>query len=208
MITVDNNPIIYSPTEPNFISLAATRDTLIDTDIYSRFIHSCENNFRRSMFYKGYKNFLMRLGMNRDQQMAGITSEMANIELHHHFPTLKQATIMIIEHQLNTKGCTTTFEVVDLLEKAHRNNWFSVIFLSETQHQVHHSDPTDFISLKQCIGDGFKFLDAYIDGMTLDISFNMLLQLKQEEQYGESYSPNLIKAREQILDWSNSNTYK
>ena len=160
------------------------------------------------MFYKGYKNFLMRLGMNRDQQMAGITSEMANIELHHHFPTLKQATIMIIEHQLNTKGCTTTFEVVDLLEKAHRNNWFSVIFLSETQHQVHHSDPTDFISLKQCIGDGFKFLDAYIDGMTLDISFNMLLQLKQEEQYGESYSPNLIKAREQILDWSNSNTYK
>lgn len=208
MITVDNNPIIYSPTEPNFISLAATRDTLIDTDIYSRFVHSCENNFRRSIFYKGYKNFLMRLGMNRDQQMAGITSEMANIELHHHFPTLKQATIMIIEHQLNTKGCTTTFEVVDLLEKAHRNNWFSVIFLSETQHQVHHSDPTDFISLKQCIGDGFKFLDTYIDGMTLDISFNMLLQLKQEEQYGESYSPNLVKAREQILDWSNSNVYK
>ena len=102
----------------------------------------------------------------------------------------------------------TVQRYVDLLEKAHRNNWFSVIFLSETQHQVHHSDPTDFISLKQCIGDGFKFLDAYIDGMTLDISFNMLLQLKQEEQYGESYSPNLIKAREQILDWSNSNTYK
>ena len=41
--------------------------------------------------------------------------------------------------------------------------------------------------------------------MTLDISFKLLLQLKMEEQYGESFSPNLVKARDQIRDWSLKN---
>jgi hypothetical protein len=147
----------------------------------------------------------MNMGFTRDQNMAGITAEMADIQLHHHFPTLKQAAIMITEHLLNTKGCATTFEVVQLLENAHRNNWFSVCFLSQTQHEVHHSDPSDFISLKQCVGNGWKFIDKYIDGMTLDISFKLLLQLKMEEQYGESFSPNLVKARNTIKDWSLKN---
>lgn len=205
MITLENNPAIFDPGSEYCITLAATRSTLVDTDIYSRFIYSCENNFRKLTFYKSYKNYLMNMGFNRDQNMAGITSEMADIQLHHHFPTLKQAAIMITEHLLNTKGCATTFEVVQLLEDAHRNNWFSVIFLSQTQHEVFHSDPSNFISLKQCVGDGWKFIDKYIDGMTLDISFKLLLQLKLEEQYGESFSPNLVKAREQIKDWSLKN---
>lgn len=208
MITFENNPAIFNPGSEYCINLAATRSTLVDTDIYSRFIYSCENNFRKLAFYKSYKSFLMNMGFNRDQNMAGITSEMADIQLHHHFPTLKQAAIMITEHLLNTKGCATTFEVVQHLENAHRNNWFSVIFLSQTQHEVFHSDPSNFISLKQCIGYGHKFIDKYIDGMTLDISFKLLLQLKMEEQYGESFSPNLVKARKQIKDWSlNNNIY-
>jgi hypothetical protein len=205
MITLENNPSLYDPGNDCCILLAATRSTLIDTDIYSRFIYSCENNFRKLLFYKGYKSSLMNMGLNRDQNMAGITSEMADIQLHHHFPTLKQAAIMITEHLLNTKGCATTCEVVQLLEHAHRNNWFSVIFLSQTQHEVFHSDPSNFISLKQCVGNGWKFIDAYIDGMTLDIAFKLLLQLKMEEQYGESFSPNLVRAREQIKDWSLKN---
>jgi hypothetical protein len=208
MITLENNPIILDQGSDYCITLAATRSTLVDTEVYSRFIHSCENNFRRLLFYRNYKAFLMNMGFNKDQNMPGITSEMANIELHHHFPTLKQATIMIIEHLLNTKGCTDTFEVVKYLEEAHRNNWFSVIFLSQTQHEMFHSDPSNFISLKQCVGYGWKFIDAYLDGMTLDISFKLLLQLKMEEQYGESFSPNLVKAREQIKDWSIRNTYQ
>lgn len=207
MITLEQNPRIFDPSSEYYITLAATRDTLIDTDVYSRFIHSCENNFRKGLFYRSYKNFLMRLGFNRDQNMPGITSEMANIELHHHFPTLKQAAIMITESLLNTKGCASTFEVVQLLECAHRNNWFSVIFLSQTQHESFHSDPSNFISLKQCIGNGWMFIDNYKNGMTMDIAFKLLLQLKLEEQYGESFSPNLVKARETIKDWSIRNSY-
>ena len=138
--------------------------------------------------------------------MAGITNDMADLELHHNFPTLKQATIMIIEHLLNTQGCVTTFEVVKLLEEAHRNNWMGVIILSKTQHQVFESDPSSFISLSQCYGNPFRFLDKYIDGMTLDISFKMLLHLKLETEYNnKSYSPNMIKARDQILSWQKYN---
>ena len=59
------------------------------------------------------------------------------------------------------------------------------------------------ISLKQCVGDGFEFINRYIDGMTLDIAYNMLLQLKQEEQHGKSFTPEMVKGRDDILDWSN-----
>lgn len=206
MSSIENNPIIADQSQPNAIFFAQTRDSLIDTDIYSKFVYSCENNFRRSRFYKDYKCDIMNRGLYRDQMMASITSEMADLELHHHFPTLKQATIMITEHMLNTKGCVTTFEVVRALEEAHRNDWMSVIILSETQHQVFHSDSSIFISITQCAGDGFKFIDEYIDGMTLDISFKLLLQLKLETEYNnKSFSPSMVKARNQILSWQYSN---
>ena len=39
MITLQNNPMISSPSQPNAIFLAQTRDTLIDTEIYCRYIH-------------------------------------------------------------------------------------------------------------------------------------------------------------------------
>ena len=206
MSILTNNPVIADPSQVNAIFFAQTRESLIDTEIYSRFIYSCENNFRRSRSYKDYKGSIMNRGLNRDMNMANITSDMADLELHHHFPTLKQATIMIAEHMLNTKGCVTTFEVIRALEEAHRNNWMGVIILSKTQHQVFESDPTSFISLAQCYGDPFKFLDNYIDGMTLDISFKMLLHLKLETEYNnKSYSPNMVKAREQILSWQKFN---
>ena len=115
--------------------------------------------------------------------------------------TLDYMIIMITEHILNAKGCVTTFEVSQALEEAHRNNEICIIILDETEHQKYHSDPSEFISIRQCIGNPFDFIDKYIDGMTLDISFKILLQLKQEEQYGGSYSPAEVRARDQILSW-------
>ncbi len=204
MITMQNNPMVMDQSQQFSIFLAQTRDTLLDTEIYSRFIYSAENRFRKSPFYRDYKASLMNLGLYRDQRHASITSEMTDIEMHHNFIPLKYMAIMITEHLLNTKGCVTTFEVVNTLEDIHRNNEACVIMLTSTEHQHHHSDPTDFISIKQCVGNPFSFIDKYIDGMTLDISFKLLLHLKQEEQYGESFSPNMVKAREQILSWQNN----
>lgn len=202
MSSLNNNPVIYDPSNVTQIQFAQTRETLIDTEVYQRFVYSCENIFRKSRFYKSYKSSIMNLGLNRDQDHASITSEMTNLELHHHFPTLKQATIMIIEHMLNVKGCVTTFEVIRELEECHRKNWMGIIILSETGHQVYESNPSQFISLTQCYGDPFKFINYYMDGMTLDISFKLLLQLKMEEEYNsKSFSPNMIKARDAILNW-------
>ena len=110
--------------------------------------------------------------------------------------------IILTEHTLNTKGCITTFELISLLEEQHRKNRVAVIMLSETEHQKHHDDPTDFISLKQCFCPHiFDFINLYIDGITLDICYKLLLHLKQEEQYGESFSPNMARARDQLLNW-------
>jgi hypothetical protein len=76
--------------------------------------------------------------------------------------------------------------------------------LSTTEHQAHHNNPADFISIKQCFGYPFEFVDRYIDGMTLDIAFKLLLHLKQEEQYHGSYDANMIRCRDEILSWKES----
>ena len=138
--------------------------------------------------------------------LTGITNEMVDLEAHHNMLSLEYMTIMIIEHTLNLKGCVTTFEVIQELEEAHRNNQICIIILDETEHQEYHSDLSEFISIRQCFGDPFAFIDKYIDGMTLDISFKLLLQLKQEEQYNGSFSPSEVRARDQILSWQMYNS--
>ena len=178
----------------------------MDTEIYKRFIYNIDNKFRKSQFWRDYKQHLYDLGLYRDQRHASITNEMVDLEAHHNMLSLEYMTIMIIEHTLNLKGCVTTFEVIQELEEAHRNNQICIIILDETEHQKYHSDPSEFISIRQCFGDPFAFIDKYIDGMTLDISFKLLLQLKQEEQYNGSFSPSEVRARDQILSWQMYNS--
>ena len=179
----------------------------MDTEIYKRFIYNIDNKFRRSQFWRDYKQHLYDLGLYRDQRHASITSEMVDLEAHHNMLSLEYMTIMITEHILNTKGCVTTFEVLQELEEAHRNNEICIIILDEPFFISLYNRKSEFISRRQCFGNPFDFIDKYIDGMTLDISFKILLQLKQEEQYNGSYSPSEVKARDQILSWQiyNSN---
>ena len=202
MIDLNLNPVISSPDQPTIIQFAQTRDTLIDTEIYSRFIYSVENQFRRSRFYKSYKGNLMNKGLNFDQFMRGITDEHADVEMHHQLPTLNMAAIMICETYLNTKGYVTTFDIIKDLEEAHRNNMMNVVMLTSTNHQAYHNDPSAFISLNMGYGDPFLFLEKYKIGLTLDICFKWLLQLKMEEQFGNiSTWVNAPRARETLLSW-------
>ena len=46
-ITIQNNPIIYDPNNEFGICFAQTRDTLMDTDIYKRFVYNIANKFRK-----------------------------------------------------------------------------------------------------------------------------------------------------------------
>lgn len=209
LITMEQypNPMVVSPDETSAIYLSQTRDTLIDSEIYLRLIRSAEHAFRRSQFYKDYKCDIMNKGINMDQRRPGITSEVADIELHHNFITLEFMTIMMAEYMLNTVGYINSFMLIKMLEEEHRNNRICGIMLSTTEHQAHHNNPSDFISIKQCFGYPFEFIDRYIGGMTLDISFKLLLHLKQEEQYGGSYDANMIKCRDEILSWQRYFSY-
>lgn len=204
-IILETNPIIGDPSQYLTIQFYQTRDTLMDSEEYSRFIYSVENQFRRSRFYRDYKCFVMCRGLDHDQLMKNITSEMADIELHHHLPTLKDAAIAITEYYLNEFGKVCTFDVIQGLEDAHRNNIMGVIMLSSTNHQNYHNDASAFFSIGQLYGDPFKFLDKYGKYFSLDIAYKWLLQFKQEEQHnGYSNWPTIARAREQLLDWSNS----
>ena len=205
MIDINLNPIIGDPSLSTTVQFYQTRETLMDTEEYMKFIYSVENQFRRSRFYRDYKCSIMQKGIDFDQEMKGITSEMASIELHHHLPTLKDAAIAITEYIVNSIGKVCTFDVIQALEDAHRQNMMGIIMLSSTNHQLYESDPTAFISISQLYGNPFAFLDKYGKGFTLDISFKWLLQFKQEEQYGNKTCwSNIAKARKQFLDWSNS----
>lgn len=202
MLNLNINPIIGDPNTYMTIQFQQTRDTLMDTELYSHFIYSAENQFRRSRFYKDYKCSVMNKGLNFDQLMRGVNSEMTDIELHHLMPTLNMAAIMICEHRLNTVGQVTTMDIIEDLEEAHRMNMLSVVMLSETNHQALHADPSSFISLSQAYGNSYIFLEKYRDGLTLDIAFKWLLQLKFEEQYGGKTTwLNCPRQREILLDW-------
>lgn len=202
-----NNPMIYNPLEPVGIFCKQTRDTLTDPQIYLSLVHSAENQFRRSRFYTDYKSRIMFLGLNRDMRRPAITSEMANLEMHHNFIELRHMAIMIAEHYLNKYGCVDSFDIAMELENQHRKDRVAVIMLSATEHQKHHNNPTDFISINQCFAPNvFEFLDEFMDGMTLDIAFKLLLQLKLEDQHGGmSNNTNMIKARDKILNWQHLN---
>lgn len=196
------NPIIGDPAHDITIQFRQTRETLLDTEEYMRFIYSVENQFRRSRFYKDYKSNVMGRGLNFDQQMRAINGDMADMELHHHLPTLKDATITITEKHIITEGSVCTFDVINDLIEAHRKNIMGIVMMTTTNHQLYEVGG-GFISLNACYGNPFEFISEYGKYTTLDIAFRWLLMFKQNEQYGgQNFWPMIARAREQLMDWS------
>ena len=200
----NGNIIIGDPGQLSAIGFRQTPESLLDPDEYSSFVYNIETQFRKSRFYKDYKSFIMQQGICFDQQMGAITSDMTNIEMHHALPTLKHAVISIIESYLKTAGQVNTFMVLHDIEEAHRENMMGVIMLTTTNHQLIETDPSAFISIRQLYGNPFAFLDKYGKFFTMDMAYKWLLQFKLEEQHGGITNwPNIARARQQLLDWSN-----
>ena len=200
---LNTNPVICMPARNDIIMLRHTRESLIDTEEYSRFIYAIENNFRHSAFYRDYKANIYNEGLDFDQQMRGITAEMADIELHHHLPTLKDAAIVLTEYMVNTYGQVDSMDVIKLLKQCHRENIMGTIMLSKSMHQAFHNDPSAFISIKQLRGDPFEFINHYGRFFTLDIAMRFLMQFKQEQQHDyQTYWPQIPRALQQLHDWT------
>ena len=63
-----NNPSLRSPYSEYDLPFYQTKETLMDVDVYRRFLKSVEAAFRASKEYKAYKSYVMEyIGSDRCQ---------------------------------------------------------------------------------------------------------------------------------------------
>lgn len=208
----DANPTLVSPNSPFEVPFGQTRDTLLDVEAYKHFLDNAIQRFRRGKTYKHYKGHLMGMGLNRCQYHSNIRSseeeEMATIEMHHHVMTIFDVALIITEHVLNTYGCITTFDLVEILKIEHTQHRICTVMLSKTAHQLYHNDPNFYIPISMGFGDWNEFLSKYRTGITRDIALKIMYMVKKDLESSESNEQNtlqLLSIRNNILNWSEYN---
>lgn len=204
-IMIQNNPTLFSPSALYVLPFYFTKEASMDTDEYRNFISNAVGRFHRSRTYKGYKSHLYQLGLDHCQVHGNISSEMANIEMHHMIITIRDIAFIITEHILNTIGYISTFDLVTLLKQEHRENHIPLVMLSLTPHQLYHDDPMFFIHPRMVIGKWDIFLEKYNQGISKDIAFKLLSYFKHADETNETDDNRLLDLRDQILDWSEKN---
>ena len=124
IITIDDkNPTLSSPNAVIDLPFYQTRETLMDVDTFRSFLRNAERRFRASREYKAYKSYLIEyLGINRCQIFGNITTEDADIELHHNVLGLFDICLLITSHVINTVGMISTFDLIQLLIQEH---WYN-----------------------------------------------------------------------------------
>lgn len=199
----NGNPMLCSPYSPYAIGFYQTRDSLMDVNIYQRFIKNCEMRIRRSDAYSHYKNFIMELGLDHCQVHGAINAEMADLEMHHAIINLFDICLMITEHLLNTVGYVSTFDVVQIVKDEHKMGNIALVMLSKTVHQAYHANPgTFFIHPRMCIGNWPLLIEKYKDGLTQDVAFKILATVKQALNTDETDDNGLLDLTENMRDWS------
>ena len=197
------NPMIMSPSSPYAISFYATRDSLLDTDVYRAFLKNIEKRVRQSVFYKHYKSHVYDY-MDHSQIHANINSEMATLEMHHAIMTLFDIALMITEYFLNTVGYVTSYDVVQTIKDEHRQNNIALVMMDETSHQVYHANSNTFlIHPDMCISKNWPILlEKYHQGITQDLAFKILYYIKRSIESGCTDDQGLLDLRDKIQDWS------
>lgn len=196
------NPTLRSPYSDIDLSFYQTKETLMDTEEYYRFLKNAETLFRNTRDYKYYKSFIMGLGLNRCQVHSNITSDMdgMTIEMHHNMLNLFDIAFVICEHVLNTTKYITTFDLVYLLEKVHKENKVQLVMLSLTPHQLYHNSYL-FIHPRMCFGKWWEFLEEYKYGIYV-ISDKLISYLNQAINEGDSNDYGLLELRDKVKEWS------
>lgn len=198
-----DNPTLRAPGSPFDLPFYQTKETLGDIDTYSRFLKNAIRRFRGSVFYTNYKGFLISLGLDRSQLHGNITVDMSDIEMHHNILTIFDIAFIICEHALQTRGFICTNELVYLMEQEHKEHHIQVVMLDKTTHQLFHSTKGAFIHPDLCFGDWVTFINRYPFGLTRDICNKIIRYLEKTAQSKDSNFNNLMKLRDQIIDWSN-----
>jgi hypothetical protein len=200
-----DNPTVHSPYADIDIFFYQTIETLQDIDTFRNFLKNAETRFRASKEYKAYKSYLMSMGLNRCQAMGNITEEDANIELHHNVLGLFDICLLITYHTINTVGCITTFDLIQLLIQEHYNNRVGVTFLSKTAHQVYTNDPEGFIPPEMTFGKWWELLSEYKYGITYEIANKVIKYIKK---YQDHFPMSInLPQQEQILSFAEFNEF-
>lgn len=204
-----NDPIPYLsfPGAEYPLLFYQTRETLADIDRYKAFLDNCIHRFRKSRAYKGYKAYLMMMGLNRCQINGNIQDGMANIEMHHNFLNIFDITILISQHILNTVGRCTTFDIISLLIQEHKNNNIPIVMLSETTHQLYHDNPDFYIPISMTFGQWWNLLIKYRYGITLDIAYKVINYIKKCQNNNELKDIGFYQLSNTIKSWGDYNEY-
>lgn len=200
--TAFSNPVLYSPNSPFNLSFYSDRDSLMDVELYRRFLENAISRFRKSKRYKHYKGYLMNMGMDRCQLNGNITAEMAEVEMHHTILNIFDISLIITESTLNSVGYISTFDLVQMLKEIHSDNLIPVIMLSKTSHQLVTVYPEIFTSSDMIAGKWRTFLNMYKNGITKDIAYKIIHYIDHDIEANGPETDTWLDLRNDILDWS------
>ena len=200
-------PGLSDPDSNDVLQFAQTKATLLDSDNYRQFLASSIRAFRRSRMYKGYKSYLISLGMDRCQILSNITEDMAVIEMHHNILTIYDIALMITEHVLNTVGHITSFDLIALLVQEHRLNNIPIVMLSKTAHQLYHDNPDFYIPISMTFGQWWVLLVKYRYGITYDIALKVAKYITKCQKNNELKDIWTFQFQNDMMNWGRYNEY-
>lgn len=200
------NPTLRSPYAVTDLQFYQTRESLMDIDTFRNFLKNAEAAFRASKEYKAYKSYLIEhLGINRCQIFGNITTEDAEIELHHNVLGLFDICLLIASHVVSTVGIITTFDLVQLLIQEHWNNRVGVTFLCKTAHQIYTNNPEGYIPPDMTFGRWWELLSTYKYGITYDLANKIINYL---DKYQKEMPTNvIIPRRDEVMSFAYFNEY-
>ena len=202
----EKNPTLRSPYATTDLPFYQTKESLMDIDTFRNFLRNAEINFRSRKEYKAYKSYLIEyIGINKCQVFGNITTDDADIELHHNVLGLFDICLLIASHVVSTVGIISTFDLIELLTQEHWNNRVGVTFLSKTAHQIFTNDPEAYIPPEMTFGKWWELLYIYKYGITYDIANKVVKYINK----AKSSMPTTINIpmQEEILSYAYFNEY-
>lgn len=208
------NPMLSSPNAPYSLPFYMTKETMVDVEVYKRFLDNAIAQFRHTKFYKNYKSYLMGLGLDHCQVMSNVTEENVGargIEMNHNFLTIFDIALMITEHILNTVGYISTFDLIYLLKEEHKANRVPIVMLSETVHEMYHQNEDMVFPAQMCFGYWVELIQKYNKGITPKIAHKIIDYLDRSIHDSDGMNANIINEllglRNYVEGWSRFNEY-
>jgi hypothetical protein len=160
--TRDGNPKIKSDydmfAETYYLSIEDIRDPAT----FDSFIKACESKIRKSLVYRAYIAYLKdEIGLDRDVFNSHITSDSANLEMHHGpVFTLYDYVRIMIDYCLDQGIPVSDFVIASLIMEEHELNHIQVVMLTKNNHALAHAGKLN-IDFRQCHGSIKEFLKIY-----------------------------------------------